>query len=436
MKRIISLIIVTSFLLTSCGKIITDESTNENLNSTEETCATVTIYESIETEPTEIVVPIDTASEALQITNDSESTTGSKLSLLDEPSYDEYEATDPELYQIICDNLYSELDASFLEDDYSIDSISISYLTSEYIKELEFNNQKNDYFGYKLEDLDKQFEGKRYVFTTDDNGKTVPKEFEKYDETYDIALRKVAVGTAVILVCVVVSIVLPEIAVSAGATAAASTCSKVAFVFSGMASSGAKMAAGGALFGAVSGGVLTGLRTGDVKEATKSAIKEAADGYLWGAVTGIFAGGSKGFKTLNTKVLSPRDAEKAALKVYGGMEQQAFFEGENITNKYRPKGTTIPDIVRENNGGLEAIEVKRYNLDAPGRLDSLLNELNRQIGSRKVNLPRGSTQRIVLDVTGRNYSKGFIETVIKFLQDGLYKTYGGTIPIDYIGQVF
>lgn len=96
---------------------------------------------------------------------------------------------------------------------------------------------------------------------------------------------------------------------------------------------------------------------------------------------------------------------------------------------YGTLGATKPDIIREVNGGLEAIEVKNYDLINENNLSSLGNELKRQVSERIVNLPEGSTQRIVLDVKGRNYSPSTLDNAINSIRNKLDSIYYD-IPID------
>ena len=82
---------------------------------------------------------------------------------------------------------------------------------------------------------------------------------------------------------------------------------------------------------------------------------------------------------------------------------------------------------------LEAIEVKYYNLDSSASLNTLYSELEREVTARVANLPANSTQRVVLDVTGRNFSSETITTVTETIQSKLLNIYGSKIPVDIVG---
>jgi len=89
-----------------------------------------------------------------------------------------------------------------------------------------------------------------------------------------------------------------------------------------------------------------------------------------------------------------------------------------------------PDVVRTlSDGTLEAIEVKYYDLENPSNVANLCNTLKRQVATRVSDLPGGSSQRIVLDVNGRGYSKELVESVQQRIWDSLADVYPN-IPID------
>lgn len=55
--------------------------------------------------------------------------------------------------------LYNEL-VKELGDDYFIENVNSTYVSEEYVEDLEYNSKKNIYFGYTSEELDKEFGGK------------------------------------------------------------------------------------------------------------------------------------------------------------------------------------------------------------------------------------------------------------------------------------
>ena len=187
---------------------------------------------------------------------------------------------DPNLLRYTEDTIYENLVATLDSDEYFVENVSAVYISQEYIDELAFNSQANIYFGYTLQELAEQFQGKKYIFTLGDDGSTIVTEFEEYDDTYDRALKNVAIGTGVILVCVTVSLV------SAGLGAPA-----VSMIFSVAAQSGTKMALSGGFMGGIAAGIVTGVQTGDMDEALKAAALAGSEGFKWGAISGALAGG-------------------------------------------------------------------------------------------------------------------------------------------------
>lgn len=95
------------------------------------------------------------------------------------------------------------------------------------------------------------------------------------------ALKNVAIGTGVILVCVTVSLVTGGL----GAPA-------VSMIFAASAKTGTVMALSGGAMGGISAGIVTGVQTGDMEQALKAAALAGSEGYKWGAITGVISGGA------------------------------------------------------------------------------------------------------------------------------------------------
>lgn len=335
---------------------------------------------------------------------------------------------DPDLLRYMEDSIYADLEAE-LGEDYVVENVTavyVPFVSDEYKQELAYNSQENVYFGYTLSELDQQFQGARYIFTTDENGKTTVKEFEAYDDAYDQAIRNVAVGTGVILICVTVSVV-------SGGVGAAPVCA----VFAAAAKTGTVAAlSGGVISGAAAGAVKAYETGGDMEAVAREAALKGSEGFKWGAITGALAGGvseasalrnaskaaeaAKGSATVAKSVPTPRESELAALQKFGGKEQVTFLNGKEVA--YGTKGATRPDILREVGGKLEAIEVKNYDL--VNNANGLYAELEREVTARVANLPKGSLQRVVLDVTGRGYDDALIEAV----KQGIWSRLGSVYP--------
>lgn len=330
---------------------------------------------------------------------------------------------DSTLHDYVIENLYSGVNANFTNDDYTIEEISAVYISKEYIEESAYNSKSNIYFGYELDEIEKRFEGKKYVFTVGENNETTVIEFKDYENQYKKILKNVAIGSGVIIICTTVSI---------------ATGGTISIVFAASAKTGAEFALTSA---AMSGFISTAIEyynTGDINEALEKGGLDASEAFKWGAMIGSTTGGVTEYvkqvnAAKNLKVMSNQErgalSEARAQKKYGGTDQVSYYNGKEVPSSIQ--GATRPDIVRTVNGKLEAIEVKNYNLEGYLNRESLYKELNRQVTDRVNHLPSGSTQRIVLDVQGRNYSKSLINQVKEGIRNSCKNVYPN-IPIDVI----
>ena len=189
--------------------------------------------------------------------------------------------SDPRLAKYMEDAVYAEVIDHIDTKKYVVENVEAVYISKDYLEEAAYNSKSNIYFGYTKDELDKQFSGTKYVFTLGDDGKTTVEKFEPYDDTYDKILLNVAIGTGVILVCVVLTVATE----GAGAPAAAA-------IFAASAKSGAIAAASSALIGGTAAGVITGIETEDFDESMKAAMLSGSEGLKWGAITGALTGGA------------------------------------------------------------------------------------------------------------------------------------------------
>lgn len=330
------------------------------------------------------------------------------------------ELSDPDLLQYIEDDVFASLECELNSDDYIVENVTSSYISKEYLEELSYNSQENIYFGFTLSEIEAQFDGERYIFTLGENGETVVQAFEQYDSSFDQILKNVAIGSGVILICVTVSVI------SGGVGAPA-----ISTVFAVSAKSGALMGLGSGALGALTAGIVTGIQTGDLEEAVTAAALEGSESFKWGAITGVITDGvGKAIElrqTTASSIPTPSEAESRAFLHYGGDKQKSYIDGVEVP--WGTPGSTRPDIVRSVDGHLEAIEVKNYDLSSSSGRSSLYNKLRQQISSRVANLPEGSTQRIVLNTQGRNYSTELVDDVISNIRYTLKDIYP-KIPID------
>ena len=406
-KRMIALALSAAMLLTGCG---VKESSITNTTTTTSITATTTA--------------------AVNASNDSTITDDSSFSFETDQSDLNFTSLDnANLLQYIEDTINANMEESFASDDYHIDNIASIYISKEYLTELEYNSKENIFFGYSLNELDQEFQGKRYVFTLGDDGTTIVKEFEAYDDYYIRMLKDVAIGTGILVFCVTVTVV------SAGVGA-----TTIRTIFAASAKTGTGMALSSGAIGGLVNGIVTEIKTGDLKKSLKSAGVGAARDFKMGAIFGVVASGvSNTFKILKTgsKVKnavtsgqSPqigKASEDFVLQFYPNGETQVSYIGGKQVSMNTP-GATRPDIVIKNaNGSVKAIEVKNWDLE--NNISGLKKELKRQINNRITNLPDGSTQEIALVTKGRGYTKEFTDQIIDELQTYLFDNCGVKIPI-------
>lgn len=323
---------------------------------------------------------------------------------------------DSNLLLYVEDSVGAKLDQNMVAKGYQIESVNASYVSKEYLEELSYNSQENMYFGYALSDIDAQFQGERYVFTLGDNGETTVKAYEAYDDTFEKITKNLAVGTGVMLLTVTASAL------------AGGTATSVVLAVSAKSAATAALSSG-ALAG-LSSGLIEYIGNGDAKKSLKTAAASGAEAFKWGAFGGAIAGGiSKAltFPRAKPDVPTWRQSEQIAQWKYGGKEQATFLKGKEVP--FGTEGGTRPDVIRTVKGHLEAIEVKNYDLETD--FDGLRWILSKEISDRVKNLPKGSTQRVMLDVRGRGYSKKFLNSRINILKDDLKEIYPD-IPIELI----
>lgn len=409
MKRLIALLLSCALIITSCGQ------------ST-----------AVQTITTAAPATIDSTSESTSVSAaESVETVEAMIAEAGEEVVEFESLNDAELLSYLEDEIYVDLENQFSSDDYIIENINAIYISQEYLEEVAYNSQSNIWFGYTMSELEEQFDGTPYVFTIADDGSTEVVPFEDYDDTYDRVIKNVAIGTGVILVCVTVSVI------SGGLGAA-----PISMIFAASAKTGTAMALSSSVISGAMAGTITGVQTGDFDQAIKAAALKGSDGFKWGAISGAIIGGVSKASALRsaakdvasgksaTIAEKARAAEQRASKKFGGMDQKTYLNGKEVA--YGTPGGTRPDVTRQVGNNLEAIEVKYYNLSSKTNVNSLCTTLKKQVTDRIANMPDGTTQRIVLDVTERGFSKTVVYNARETIQKALMDIYPN-IPIDIIG---
>lgn len=321
MKKIISLFLACSMFLSGCGL----------QNAVSES-----------SDAKETVTEIIATSDSSDITESLPDTQSANL----DKSVSFSDLSDPALLEYIEDTIYSNLVDKLNGDTYFVENVSAKYISKEYLDELEYNSKSNIYFGYSLEELDAQFEGSRYTFTLGDDGQTAVRAFEKYDDTYEQVIKNVAIGTGVILVCVVVSVV------TGGVGAAA-----ISTIFAVSAKTGAIAALSSGALGGVAAGVVTGIETKDFDKSVKAAALAGSKEFKWGAIFGALTGGlSEGAGlygamrnglTLNEAAIIQKESKYPldVIKRFKNMEQYNICKEAGLTTKMvNGKAALIRDI--------------------------------------------------------------------------------------------
>ncbi len=271
MKRVIAIVLSLSLLLSACGisgSSQSDIASAESVSAEEVTEDTSESTANEEASTEEASVEVTVATE--EITDPS--TDDVNFSGLD----------DPELLTYVENTVYEDLIGELDSDEYLVEKVDAIYLSEEYIEELSYNSKSNIFFGYTLDELEREFEGTRYVFTLGEDGKTtvVPLE-EVYDDTYDQIIKNVAVGTGVILVCVTVSV------------ATAGVAPAVSVILAASATTGTTFALQSGALGFAAAAIARGYQTQDFDQAMKSGALAASEGFKWGAISGAVIGGGK-----------------------------------------------------------------------------------------------------------------------------------------------
>lgn len=226
--------------------------------------------------------------------------------------------SDPALLRYVKDVLYMDLVKQLNGTDYFVENIDAVWVSKEYLEELAYNSQENIYFGYNLSDLNKIFQGQKYIFTLGKNGETAVEKFEEYnDEIYRQVFRNVAIGGGVILLCVTVSVV----------TGGMGTAPAITVIFAASAKSAALGAVSAGALSAVAAGMVEGIQTHDFNKAVRAAALVGSEKFKWGAFGGALAGGAA--KALELKGLA---ASGLTLNDAARIQQESFLRPEFIKN--------------------------------------------------------------------------------------------------------
>ena len=330
MKRIISLVLSFTLLLTACSS---SNNTSESTSTYKQEVTSI-----IETMESFTEVSNKTDSGDIDIGKEAETSVLGRYNDSEDVQF--YGLEDPTLHEYLKDNIYAYLLDELNSDEYFVEEVEVCHISREYINNLSANSKTDIYFGMTLEELENFFGNTRYIFSLDENGEVIVQELStQYDDTYEKIVKNVAIGTGVILICVTVSVV------SGGLGAPA-----VSMIFAASAETAKAVALSSAVMGGIAAGIITGYQTGDFRYAVKKGILAASEGLKWGSISGAVTGGvtetaglyaatAKGL-TMNEVALIQKESKWPldVIKNIHSMEEYELYKKAGLTALKLPDG--------------------------------------------------------------------------------------------------
>lgn len=225
--------------------------------------------------------------------------------------------------------IYTELVTQLDSTDYFVENVQVTYISNEYLEELEFNSQANIYFGYSLDQLNELFEGTRYIFTLGEDGQTVVQEFENAENQYGEILKNLAVGTGVIVVsAVVVCMIGPEPVTLTNIMTCAVSLGK---------------APAAKFFGNVFKAIVDNHNAEHFGEAVQAAALSSSETFAWSVFTGaVKKVGSTALSLLGEESNGLSSAESASIQQESGLPLDFIknFHSVEEYNVYKNAGLT------------------------------------------------------------------------------------------------
>jgi len=91
--------------------------------------------------------------------------------------------------------------------------------------------------------------------------------------------------------------------------------------------------------------------------------------------------------------------------------QKSFKDGNETI--WGSKGSSRPDLYKEG----KSIEIKNYDLSKNQNVNNLINNISRNYEKRLINLPKGTVQNVLIDITGQKINREIIQKIINRLSD-------------------
>lgn len=299
MKRLISIFLVCSLLLSACAA---------PTESTQTSNASDEIKKEKQTLDSEALNNKDNPEDVRNDDGDEpneklEQTEPEKDGISNELDISVKGLDDEQLLEYVENNVYQDLVKNLDSEEYFVENVDVIYYPKEYVEALGSNTRPNLYFGYTSDELDNIFHGTRYVFTLGQNGRTtvIPMETVS-DNTYVKTMENVIIGTGVILVCVTISTVTGPL----GAGAA------VHMIFAASSATGTQFALESGAISFAAAAIAKGYETESFDQALKAGAQAGSEGFKWGAIIGASVAGVKEAAALKGATLNGLTMNEAA----------------------------------------------------------------------------------------------------------------------------
>jgi RHS repeat-associated protein len=117
---------------------------------------------------------------------------------------------------------------------------------------------------------------------------------------------------------------------------------------------------------------------------------------------------------------TPAESEARVARDFGWEGQQSYKQGLRVG--YGEEGSVRPDITNPTSN--IHLDAKNYDLSSPGNRANLYNRIKAQATNRALNLPKGASQGIVIDVRGQSVDPA----VLRRIPVNIETATGGIIP--------
>lgn len=269
MKKIISLILVFSLLISGCSQSVTTGA---------DFAASTASFEIQSKQNIDKTVDETETNKGTFIPQENEPKNRSDLAA-EEVIFDRMD--DPELLSYLEDTVYFDLVSDLDSADYFVENIDAIYISQEYLEEVTYNSKENIFFGYSLSELEDLFQDTKYIFTLGEDGTTIVREFEEYVNIYQQIIENVAAGSGVILLCATISFV-----------SGAAGYPAVSMIFAVAADTGTIVALSSAGISGLMAAAANGIETKDLGEALEAGLLEGSREFRCGAFLGALSGGA------------------------------------------------------------------------------------------------------------------------------------------------